>query len=935
MVTQAGTNTLRRPGIYFQEKTEANRFSLPPLDVAAFVGFAQRGPVDTPVALEDIDTYHAIFGGDLAVARKSDGTIRYASLPTAVAGFFANGGRRCYVVRVAGPQAAPSRFCAPGLVAFAPTGNGRCQAERCTVAAAWPGRWSSTLGLATQLRVLPLPPADRLAEPGYLTWPNGSAPLPIERGDLLRLTFAESQPHYLVTVAPVVDAPVAAMSNEEAGAAQRFQLLQQRRCFYTAAALWTALGEGSPPAATDENIGVIEQIVHITCQAQQTLLDGGALFAGPSGEGFGLFLAGQPMSIPPVQVGDLLQLTITAPVSPAVRLTLLLPVEAMRTEVSLTSPPEQGSQIYAGALLEQEPTLTLPTVLPPSQVERLRFDLLVQETTQPARTSGQTAPAAGQQRIIVTDLGFDPTHPRFWGNMIFLESSRLVQLPVNTERATQAATRYRAMQQATRNPQIEEGPPDPVALAGQLAPLSPNGQIYLPLGMGPFFDAAQAAPTALPRPLVMGDDDLAQTYGTALFVDRDLVPDPAAQSGTAATLAQQAIDRYAIQQQRLRGMHSLFPLDEVALIAVPDAIHVAWTDAPVLEPDEEPEPEPPPPPDRSRFQPCAVVVTSPLAEAPTQDENEGREPAQRNSDSAESNLPILAAAEESARIVNFTGVYATLLELHHALINLGQARRDWVAILTLPEHFGLRHCREWSTALRSRLGLPTRAGGYQGPGNLADLSYAAVYHPWLLTANAVGDTGGQLRTIPPDGAVCGVIAARALARGVWVAPANVPLQNVLGLQPPLADAEWAELFALGFNLVRPEPRDFRMMSAHTLSDEGEWLQLSVRRLLILLRKVAFAQGMAYVFENNDERLRNAVALLFGRLLQGLFERGALAGATPQQAYRIVLDNRINGPADRDNGRFFVDIQVAPAQPLEFITVRLLRNTDGDLQLVEL
>src|SRR5437588_1980377 len=87
------------------------------LDVAAFVGFAERGPLDLPVAVEDISQYHEVFGGDLLLARtRLGGQPVFAALPQAVRAFFDNGGRRCYVVRVAGESASPNRFRLPGLV---------------------------------------------------------------------------------------------------------------------------------------------------------------------------------------------------------------------------------------------------------------------------------------------------------------------------------------------------------------------------------------------------------------------------------------------------------------------------------------------------------------------------------------------------------------------------------------------------------------------------------------------------------------------------------------------------------------------------------------------------------------------------------------------------------------------------------------------------
>jgi uncharacterized protein len=60
-------------------------------DVAAFVGIAERGPLDTPVAIESMRQFGAHFGGFIG-----GGYLAYA-----VRGFFDNGGLRCWVVRAA------------------------------------------------------------------------------------------------------------------------------------------------------------------------------------------------------------------------------------------------------------------------------------------------------------------------------------------------------------------------------------------------------------------------------------------------------------------------------------------------------------------------------------------------------------------------------------------------------------------------------------------------------------------------------------------------------------------------------------------------------------------------------------------------------------------------------------------------------------------
>ena len=59
------------------------------MDVAAFVGLTERGPVATPVVVESWEAFRYHFG------RAGGGRL----LPDSVRLFFANGGRRCVVVR--------------------------------------------------------------------------------------------------------------------------------------------------------------------------------------------------------------------------------------------------------------------------------------------------------------------------------------------------------------------------------------------------------------------------------------------------------------------------------------------------------------------------------------------------------------------------------------------------------------------------------------------------------------------------------------------------------------------------------------------------------------------------------------------------------------------------------------------------------------------
>lgn len=63
---------------------------------AAFVGITEQGPMNQPTFITNLGEFARIFGGH----------IKESYLAYAVQGFFQNGGKRCYVVRIADPDAA-------------------------------------------------------------------------------------------------------------------------------------------------------------------------------------------------------------------------------------------------------------------------------------------------------------------------------------------------------------------------------------------------------------------------------------------------------------------------------------------------------------------------------------------------------------------------------------------------------------------------------------------------------------------------------------------------------------------------------------------------------------------------------------------------------------------------------------------------------------
>jgi hypothetical protein len=359
----------------------------------------------------------------------------------------------------------------------------------------------------------------------------------------------------------------------------------------------------------------------------------------------------------------------------------------------------------------------------------------------------------------------------------------------------------------------------------------------------------------------------------------------------------------AKKPRRLKGIHSLLAIDEVALVSVPDAVHLGWSPAVPPPPPAVPaSPPAAPPPDRSDFRDCTV----PEAPEPPVEEPPPPPPV--------ATYPIL---DEPAGY-DPTG----LLEVHNGLIQMCAARNDMFAVLGVPRHFDTADVLAWLQRITADA-RPSQAGRIV----LSPLSFAGFWHPWIRVVEPTTPALAPLREQPPDGAVCGTIAAHELRRGVWIAPAAVPLRGPVGLARALPGDDMVRLFDEHTNLLRAAPGSISAWSAHTLAADPTLGQVSVRRLIILLRKIALLEGGRYAFDPNTDRFRQLVRLRFERILAALTRLGALA------AYQVVTDGSVNTPNDIDNGRLIVSLLVAPTIPIEFITISLVRAGEGLLDVV--
>lgn len=203
--------------------------------------------------------------------------------------------------------------------------------------------------------------------------------------------------------------------------------------------------------------------------------------------------------------------------------------------------------------------------------------------------------------------------------------------------------------------------------------------------------------------------------------------------------------------------------------------------------------------------------------------------------------------------------------------------------------------------------------------------YGAIYYPWI----SINDPNieGQI-LVPPSGHIAGVFANTDEQKGVHKAPANEPFRGVLGLERTLTDEEAGLLNEESVNVLRRIPnRGFRIWGARTIAPKTstQWRYVNVRRLLLFIEE-SIQEGTEFaVFEPNNLALWETLKRQVTDFLTRVWSSGALFGATPEEAFRVRIDDELNPPSSIALGQLVVEVSLRPTTPAEFIVFRIIQD----------
>jgi uncharacterized protein len=216
----------------------------------------------------------------------------------------------------------------------------------------------------------------------------------------------------------------------------------------------------------------------------------------------------------------------------------------------------------------------------------------------------------------------------------------------------------------------------------------------------------------------------------------------------------------------------------------------------------------------------------------------------------------------------------------------------------------------------------------------SERGFAALYYPWIRVVDPLKLGGNPVRTIPTCGHVAGLYARSDFEVGPHKAPANGELLWAEDVTVVINDDEQAILNPEGINCIRAFPgRGIRVYGARTVSSDPDWRYINVRRLMMMIEEAVDESTQWTVFEPNDVNLRRSLILSVSGFLESLWQQGALAGGSAEEAFYIQCSESNNPPEVIDRGQIITEIGVAPTHPAEFIVFRVGRTVE-ELEIVE-
>lgn len=216
--------------------------------------------------------------------------------------------------------------------------------------------------------------------------------------------------------------------------------------------------------------------------------------------------------------------------------------------------------------------------------------------------------------------------------------------------------------------------------------------------------------------------------------------------------------------------------------------------------------------------------------------------------------------------------------------------------------------------------------------NKLDTAHKVLYKQSPLYATILKEMLGQVNLLPPSAAMAGIYTLTDHTKEVWKAPANTGLANVISTSVNISYAEQEDLNVpldgKAINAIRYFTGEgIKVWGARTLDGNSlDWRYINVRRTMIMLEESIKNAAKAFVFDPNVANTWVIVRSTISNFLNGIWKRGGLAGAVPEDAFSVHIGlGDTMTPDDILEGIMRITVLVAISRPAEYIEITFMQQ----------
>ena len=199
--------------------------------------------------------------------------------------------------------------------------------------------------------------------------------------------------------------------------------------------------------------------------------------------------------------------------------------------------------------------------------------------------------------------------------------------------------------------------------------------------------------------------------------------------------------------------------------------------------------------------------------------------------------------------------------------------------------------------------------------SLPATAFAGLYYPYLLAF----DSADQLtKPFAPSGAVAGAFVKTDTEIGIWKAPANIVLKNILGVEYTLDDAQTQVLTENRVNCIRFfKGKGIKVWGARTLSESTNFMYVPVSRVFSYVEATIKKNFDWVVFEPWSPTLEASVKASLRAWLYTEWQKGMFVG-DEDTAFQVMVGvgDGLQTEVEAKMGKLRVRVLINPPSPVE-------------------